>query len=109
MSGILLRAAPLTFENLVIRTNRLDRRSGRAVREILRQSASGCRTFSPVPAKGDSIVDGPSLFEVGGGGKGFGQIKDIADSYVVNGDMEIGVGNKIPLRLVGYSLLTSTR
>ena len=55
-----------------------------------------------VPAKGDFIVDESSLFEVGGEGKGFGQIKDIADSYVVNDDVEIGVGNKIPLWLFGF-------
>ena len=55
-----------------------------------------------VPAKGDFIVDESSLFEVGGEGKGFGQIKDIADSYVVNDDVEIGIGNKIPLWLFGF-------
>jgi len=53
------------------------------------------------PAKGDFIVDDASLFEVGGDTKGFGQIKDIEDSYVVNDDTEIGVGNKIPLWLFG--------
>jgi len=54
------------------------------------------------PAKGDFIVDDTSLFEVGGEGKGFGQIKDINDAYVVNDDTEIGVGNKIPLWLFGF-------
>lgn len=55
-----------------------------------------------VPAKGDFIVDDSSLFEVGGEKKGFGQIKDFADSYVVNDDVEIGIGNKIPLWLFGF-------
>ena len=55
-----------------------------------------------VPAKGDFIVDDSSLFEVGGEKKGFGQIKDLADSYVVNDDVEIGIGNKIPLWLFGF-------
>ena len=55
-----------------------------------------------VPSKGDFIVDESSLFEVGGEGKGFGQIKDVADSYVVNDDVEIGIGNKIPLWLFGF-------
>lgn len=54
------------------------------------------------PAKGDFIVDDESLFEIGGEKKGFAQIKDIADSYVVNDDTEIGVGNKIPLWLFGF-------
>lgn len=54
------------------------------------------------PQKGDFVVDGESLFEVGGRKKGFEQIKDIADSFVVNDDQEIGVGNKIPLWLFGF-------
>ena len=55
-----------------------------------------------MPAKGDFIVDESSLFEVGGEGKGFGQIRDIDDSYVVNDDVEVGIGNKIPLWLFGF-------
>jgi len=54
------------------------------------------------PAKGDFVVDEASLFEIGGVDKGFGQIKDITDSYVVNDDVEVGVGNKIPLWLFGF-------
>lgn len=54
-----------------------------------------------VPAKGDFVVDGEGLFEIGGVGKGFGQIKDVPESYVVNDDTEIGIGNKIPLWLFG--------
>lgn len=54
------------------------------------------------PGKGDFIVDDASLFEVGGENKGFSQVKDIADSYVVNDDIEIGIGNKIPLWLFGF-------
>lgn len=54
------------------------------------------------PKQGDFLVDGKYLFEVGGVGKGFGQIKDIPDSYVVNDDVEIGFGNKIPLWLFGF-------
>lgn len=54
------------------------------------------------PEKGDFIVDDESLYEIGGGGKGFGQIKGLADSYVVNDDTEVGIGNKIPLWLFGF-------
>ena len=54
------------------------------------------------PRKGDFLVDGKYLFEVGGGAKGFGQIKDITDSFVVNDDTEVGIGNKIPLWLFGF-------
>ena len=54
------------------------------------------------PAKGDFLVDGKFLFEVGGAGKGFSQIADVPDSYVVNDDVEIGFGSKIPLWLFGF-------
>ena len=54
------------------------------------------------PKKGDFKVDDKYLFEVGGKGKGFDQIKDLPDSYVVNDDIEIGHGNKIPLWLFGF-------
>jgi len=54
------------------------------------------------PEKGDFLVDGKYLFEVGGEGKGFGQIRDIPDSYVVNDGVEVGIGNKIPLWLFGF-------
>lgn len=54
------------------------------------------------PAKGDFVVDGESLFEIGGAGKGFEQIKDIPESYVAADDIEIGSGNKIPLWLFGF-------
>ena len=54
------------------------------------------------PEKGDFVVDEASLFEIGGERKGFGQIKDVADSFVVNDDTEVGIGNKIPLWLFGF-------
>ena len=54
------------------------------------------------PVRGDFLVDGKWLFEVGGAGKGFNQIKNMPDSFVVNDDMEIGIGNKIPLWLFGF-------
>ena len=54
------------------------------------------------PPQGDFLVDGRHLFEVGGKGKGFMQIKDVPDSYVVNDGVETGIGNKIPLWLFGF-------
>ena len=62
--------------------------------------ASGHAVSSP--SQGDFLVDGKYLFEVGGKGKGFKQIADVPDSYVVNDDVEIGIGNKIPLWLLGF-------
>ena len=54
------------------------------------------------PPKGDFKVDGRILFEIGGKGKTFKQIADIPDSYVASDDVEIGLGNKIPLWLFGF-------
>ena len=51
---------------------------------------------------GDFVVDGKWTFEVGGKGKTFKQIADLPDSYVVNDDVEVGFGNKIPLWLFGF-------
>lgn len=53
------------------------------------------------PKAGDFLVDGSYLFEVGGKGKTFSQIKDIPDSYLAVDDTEIGRGARIPLWLFG--------
>ena len=54
------------------------------------------------PKKGDFLVDDKYLFEIGGKNKSFKQIKDIKDSFVVADDVEIGIGDKIPLWLFGF-------
>lgn len=51
---------------------------------------------------GDFLLDRKYLFEVGGKGKGFSQISDIPDSYVIADNIEVGFGNKIPLWLLGF-------
>ena len=53
------------------------------------------------PARGDFLVDGKWLFEVGGPGKTFGQIADLPESYLAVDDLEIGRGNRIPLWMFG--------
>ena len=55
-----------------------------------------------IPPEGDFKVAGRWLFEIGGRGKGFSQIKDVPDSFVVNDGVEIGFGNKIPLWIFGF-------
>jgi len=55
-----------------------------------------------IPPVGDFAVDDTWLFEVGGKGKTFRQIKNIENSFVAYDDMEIGMGNKIPLWLFGF-------
>ncbi len=54
------------------------------------------------PKRGDFLVDDTYLFEVGGKGKGFSQIKDMPNSFVVNDGVELTHGNKIPLWLFGF-------
>ena len=52
--------------------------------------------------KGDFIVNDKYTIEVGGKSKSFKQIKDINNSYVVSDNIEVGIGNKIPLYLFGF-------
>ena len=54
-----------------------------------------------MPQKGDILVDSQLLFEVGGRQKGFKQIANIPDSYVVADGIDIGFENKIPLWMFG--------
>lgn len=54
------------------------------------------------PRYGDYLVDDKWLFEVGGAGKRFTQIKDLPSSYLAVDDIEVGRGNKIPLWLFGF-------
>ena len=55
-----------------------------------------------MPQKGDLLVDKSLLFEVGGRTKGYKQIANIPQSYVVTDDTEMGFENKIPLWLFGF-------
>lgn len=54
------------------------------------------------PTKGDILVENRYLFEIGGPGKKFTQIKDIPDSFIAADEIECGYGNKIPLWLFGF-------
>ena len=51
---------------------------------------------------GDFFVDGRWTLEIGGADKGFGQIANIQDSYVLADDIETPNGAKIPLWLLGF-------
>ena len=53
------------------------------------------------PHKGDFLVDGRYLFEVGGKNKTFEQIKDVPDSFLAVDETEVGYGNRVPLWLFG--------
>jgi len=51
---------------------------------------------------GDFLIDETYIVEIGGKNKGFEQIKNIENSFVVADDIEIGANNKIPLWLFGF-------
>lgn len=74
-----------------------------AVRETYFANQLSCGGHTVVaPNKGDFIADGKWTFEVGGKGKTFRQIADVPNSFVVNDDAEVGIGNKIPLWMFGF-------
>lgn len=54
-----------------------------------------------LPKSGDFLIDKRYTFEVDEKGKYFKQIKDLKDNFVVANDIEMGIGNKIPLWLFG--------
>ncbi|MDR0567508.1 MAG: AAA family ATPase [Prevotellaceae bacterium] len=51
--------------------------------------------------RGDFTVNGQLVFEVGGKSKTFAQIANIPDSYLAIDEVEIGIGNRIPLWMFG--------
>jgi len=52
--------------------------------------------------KGDFIVDDKLTFEIGGEGKGFKQIKDMKDAFIVQDTDATENPHKIPLWLFGF-------
>jgi predicted AAA+ superfamily ATPase len=61
------------------------------------------RTVSSVTdaPKGDFTVNGQFIFEVGGKSKSFAQIANIPDSFLAIDEVEVGIGNRIPLWMFG--------
>jgi len=55
-----------------------------------------------VAQKGDFVVDSKYIIEVGGKNKGYKQIQDLPNSFVVADNIEIGSGAKVPLWLFGF-------
>jgi hypothetical protein len=54
------------------------------------------------PKNGDFCIDEKYFIEVGGKNKGFEQIKDMSNSFVVKDDIEVGFKNSVPLWLFGF-------
>ncbi len=72
------------------------------VRETFFANQLNMKNRLNIAKEGDFLVDEKYLFEVGGKEKGYKQIKDMANSYVVADAIEVGYGNKIPLYLFGF-------
>jgi hypothetical protein len=54
------------------------------------------------PKKGDFLVNGKYLFEIGGKNKSSKQITDSTQAWVVKDDIEYPIGKSIPLWLFGF-------
>lgn len=52
--------------------------------------------------KGDFLINEKYTVEIGGKNKGYAQIKDMPNAFIVADDIEIGFSNKIPLWLFGF-------
>ena len=72
------------------------------VRETFFNNQVGLKNELACPRKGDFLVNGRDLFEVGGEGKGFDQIADVPNSHLAVDDTEVGRGGRIPLWLFGF-------
>ena len=55
-----------------------------------------------IPGRGDFLVDRKHLFEIGGKRKRRKQVDSSENAFVVRDDIEVGVGNTIPLWLFGF-------
>lgn len=71
------------------------------LRETFFLNQMACKHDVCYPQQGDFLIDHKYLFEVGGKGKNFEQIKDIPDSYLAIDGIEIGSRNRIPLWMFG--------
>ncbi len=72
------------------------------VREVFFNNQLSVCNSTAYPARGDSLVDGKHLFEIGGENKTFAQIKDLPDSYLAIDGIEVGRRCRIPLWVFGF-------
>jgi len=72
------------------------------VRETFFANQLSVKNKLNIAKEGDFLVDERYTLEIGGRDKGFSQIKDLSNSFVVADEIEIGFGNKIPLWLFGF-------
>ena len=97
----LVKPEKLLFDNPNLMVALSDNNDIGTLRETFFASMLSQSHLLQAPQQGDFLVDRTHLFEVGGKGKSFAQIRNLADSYVAADEIEIGYGNKIPLWLFG--------
>ncbi len=97
----MIKPQKVIFDNPSI-VNALGNANIGKIRETFMASmVSACHEIA-YPKDGDLLVDNRYLMEIGGSGKGFGQIRNIPDSFVVADGIPVGYGNKIPLWIFGF-------
>jgi hypothetical protein len=52
-------------------------------------------------AKGDFVAN-KNVFEIGGKDKGYAQIKDVQNAFIVKDEIEYPAGNALPLWIFGF-------
>jgi len=72
------------------------------IRESFFTSQVGVNSSIYYVERGDFLIDEKYTVEIGGKNKGFEQIKDIQNSFVIADDIEIGFKNRVPLYLFGF-------
>ena len=97
----LVKPEKLLFDNPNLMVALSDNNDIGTLRETFFASMLSQSHLLQAPQQGNFLVDRTHLFEVGGKGKSFAQIRNLADSYVAADEIEIGYGNKIPLWLFG--------
>jgi hypothetical protein len=72
------------------------------IREAFFLNSLATRHKVALPSQGDFLIDHHYLFEIGGRKKDHRQIVNHKNGYIASDDIEIGVGDKIPLWLFGF-------
>ena len=72
------------------------------IRETFFANQVSQKSLLNISKQGDFAIDKKYRVEIGGKNKGFEQIKDVPNSYVVADGIEIGFESKIPLWLFGF-------
>jgi predicted AAA+ superfamily ATPase len=99
--GIFVKPKKLYLANTNLHFAYCDSNEQGTIREVFFMSMFEEQRLEAV-SNGDFVVDAKYIFEVGGKGKKYNQIKDMPNSFIVADDIEIGFKNKIPLYLFGF-------